>query len=217
MNAPSVGVKISLTRLRIFISSQPIFRTVPKDHRNASVVLRKSLWRAGKLRTCASRHPSTRHGTRDDTNAITTSQNRAARRRQCNGSACPSRAINSVAECDHLRRRSEALCASQVASRTALAYGATAGRAHPKHTSGVECPMPSATAEAVRTAPALRLHRTLQLRASGARAASSSSCSPPATSASQPMSPETQRVVQHMVDGLWATGSIIRQRLVAKG
>ena len=161
--------------------------------------------------------PQTRPREMTDTNAITTSRNRAARRRQCNGSARPSRAINSVAECDHLRRRSEALCASQVASRTALAYGATAGRAHPKHTSGVECPMPSATAEAVRTAPALRLHRTLQLRASGARAASSSSCSPPATSASQPMSPETQRVVQHMVDGLWATGSIIRQRLVAKG
>ena len=31
------------------------------------------------------------------------------------------------------------------------------------------------------------------------------------------MPPETQRVVQHQIDGLWATGSIIGQRLVAKG
>ena len=57
----------------------------------------------------------------------------------------------------------------------------------------------------------------MKLRSYGARAASSSSCSPSATSASQPMPPETQRVVQHQIDGLWATGSIIGQRLVAKG
>ena len=74
----------------------------------------------------------------------------------------------------------------------------------------------SAIAETVGIAAVLGLRRTWQLRASAARAAFSSCCSPREASRSQAMQPEAHGVVQHMVDGLWATSLIKCQHPVAK-
>ena len=85
-----------------------MFRGVHKDLKNALVELGKTLWRSGKLWTYASQHPSTRRDTRGDTNAITTSRNRAAHGRQCNSTGHPDHAVNSAAWGDELRRSPEA-------------------------------------------------------------------------------------------------------------
>ena len=87
----------------------------------------------------------------DDTNTIVTGRKRAARRRNCNGTTHPSRAVNSVSDEHELRRIPEAQCASEVGACTALAHSATAYRARPKSTTSVDTRMPSAMAEVVRT------------------------------------------------------------------
>ena len=102
---------------------------------------------------------------------IVTSPKRAARKRNCIGTTRATHAVNSTADGDKLRRHPEVWYPSEVSSCRALTHGAKARRAHPKHASGVECPTPSATVEAVCTAAALRLQRTQQQRAFGAREA----------------------------------------------
>ena len=93
----------------------------------------------------------------------------------------------------------------------------TAHTACENHSERVESPTLSATAEAVGTAAALWLRRTRRQQASRARAAASSCGTSPAASVGKPMMPEAHRVVQPVVDGLRATGLIIKQRTVAMG
>ena len=101
-------------------------------------------------------------------------------------------------------------------SCTALTHDTTAQRAHPKCASSIEPMPPSATAEAVGIATALRLQRARQLPACGAQAAASSCGSPPAASRGLPTHPEAHSVVAYMIDGLRAKGLISWQRKVAK-
>ena len=164
-----------------------IFKTVLDEHITTVFGARSILWRPGQIAKVSSWQPPVRRSTGVDTNMIVTSPKRAARGRHCNGTTHPTHPVNSTAEGDELRRHPKAQCPSEVGSRRALTHSAKARRAHPKCALSVESPAPSTAVEAVRAAAALGLRRARQGRASGTRAACSSSGSPREKSRSQPM------------------------------